>query len=240
MLSIINFALIYNFFLQYIYYLLTIGAMKHRKIVIFVNACIVIGLAYAQELSPIVKIYQFAAADSFLVGWKWITALDNKKISDWAKTYHCGVNDDDKPIVDGTAWFISKYGSTLIFDNLYDDKYFLHINFVTFDNPAKANIDALCIIYCNHKPVKQLAFRDMTAQNSKITLEITREYIVNKKLTVEFKEYSSAGGFFGVWDVLLSKLDTLPNSIKIQKSQQEQKTMSKPPAKLVKPKTTKK
>lgn len=214
--------------------------MKYRKIVIFVSAFIVIGLAYAQELSPIVKIYQFTAADSFLAGLNWITALDNKKISDWAKTYHCKVNSDDTPIVDGTAWFISKYGSTLIFDNLDDDKYFLHINFVTFDNPAKADIDALCIIYCNHKSVKQLAFRDMTAQNSQITLKITREYIVNRRLTVEFKEYSSAGGFFGVWDVLLSKLDTLPYYIEIQKTQQEQKTMSKPPAKLVKPKSLKK
>jgi len=226
--------------LQYIYSLLTIVAMKHKKIVFFISACVVIGLAYAQELSPIIKIYQFTAADSFLVGWKWITALDNKKISDWAKTNHCTLNDDDKPIVDGTAWFVSKYGSTLVFDNLDDDKYFLHINFVTFDNPAKANIDALCIIYCNNKPVKQLAFTDMTAQNSHITLEISREYIVNKKLTVEFKEYSSAGGFFGVWDVVLSKLDTLPDSIDIQKSVQEPKTMKQSPAKLVKPKSTKK
>jgi len=214
--------------------------MKRRMATIFFITYSIVGLAYAQELSPIIKIYQFTAADSFLVGWKWITALDNKKISDWAKVYYCKVNDDDKPIVDGVAWFVSKYGSTLIFDNLDDDKYFLHINFVTFDYPARANIDALCIIYCNNKPVKQLAFTDMTAQNSHITLEISREYIVNKTLTVEFKEYSSAGGFFGVWDVVLSKLDTLPDSIDIQKSVQKPKTMKQSPAKLVKPKSTKK
>lgn len=209
----------------------------------FITCCLFVFLSYglviSQELSPIIKIYQFTAADSFLVGWKWITALDNKKISEWAKTYRCRVNDDDKPIVDGVAWFVSKYGSILIFDKLDDDTYFLHINFVTFDNPANTDIDALCVVYCNNKPVKKLAFRDMNAQNSRITLEISREYIVNKTLTVEFKEYSSAGGFFGVWDVLLSKLDSVPEIIEIKKSEQKPKTMKQPPAKLVKPKSAK-
>ncbi len=196
--------------------------------------------ATAQEVSPIIQVYQFVPQNSFLIQWNWITALDYKKISDWAKVYHCTVNTDDSPIADSTAWFISKYGSKLIFENLDELKYFLHINFVTFSSPGQTSIDALCIISLDNKPVKKLSFADMTIQNRNVVIEVSREYIVNKTLVVEFKEYSSAGGFFGVWDVILSTLDTLPDAIEMKKSQPEQKTMKQQPAKLVKPKSIKK
>lgn len=215
--------------------------MKYRKIIIaFIAIFTLYCKSYSQELSPIIKIYPFAPQDNFLVNWKWITALDYKKISDWAKVYHCSVNYDDTPIVDGTAWFISKYGSLLVFENLDDIKYYLHINFVTFDHPEKTPIDALCVIYCNNKQLKQLSFKDMTKKSSTIVLEMSREYIVNKTITVEFKEYSSAGGFFGVWDVVLSTQDTLPDVIETKKSEPKQESMKQTPAKLVKPKSTKK
>lgn len=203
-------------------------------------AAMLYGNGHSQELSPIIKVYQLAPKDSFLVQWNWITALDYKKISDWGKVYYCNVNYDDKPVIDNCAWFISKYGSRIVFENLTESSYYLHINFVTFDHPEKTPIDALCVISCNNKPVKQLAFSEMTIKNSTVVLNITREFIVNKTLTVEFKEYSSAGGFFGVWDILLSTLDTLPDAIEMKKSEPEQKTMKQPPAKLVKPKSIKK
>jgi len=192
--------------------------------------------AKAQELSPIIKIYPFAAADAYLIKWQWITSLDYKKISDWAKTYHCTVNNDDAPLIDNTAWFVSKYGSQLVFENLDDVKYFLHINFVTFDNPDKTTIDALCFINCNNMIVKKLSFKEMTGKNSRIIIEIGREYIVNKTLNVEFKEYSSAGGFFGVWDVILSKEDILPENIAESKSQTKEKPLKQLTQPLVKPK----
>lgn len=221
----------------------TIVIMKRTiATIIFIAIAVLIlcSTGSSQELSPIIKIYPFAPGDNFLINWNWITALDYKKISDWGKVYHCTVNYDDRPVIDNCAWFISKYGSRLIFNNLTESTYYLHINFVTFDQPEKTPIDALCIIYCNNSPVKQLAFREMTATNSMVVIKITREFIVNKTLTVEFKEYSSAGGFFGVWDVLLSRLDTLPDAIEMKKSDSEQKTMKQAPAKLVKPKSIKK
>ncbi|MCX8124583.1 MAG: hypothetical protein N3F66_10530 [Spirochaetes bacterium] len=213
--------------------------MKSKiAIIIFFTICTVLWNGYSQELSPTIKIYKFAPEDNFLINWKWITVLDYKKISDWAKVYHCAVNYDDKPVLDGSAWFISKYGSLLVFDNLDDIKYYLHINFVTFDHPEKTSIDALCVIYCNDKPVQELSFKDMTIKNSRIVLEISREFIVNKTLTVEFKEYSSAGGFFGVWDVILSKEDTLPDVIEMKKATPKTDSMKQSPVNLLKPKST--
>ncbi|MEJ5362175.1 MAG: hypothetical protein WBK20_01500 [Spirochaetota bacterium] len=214
--------------------------MKIKLIVILITIVSICPSIYSQELSPIIKVYQLAPKDSFLIQWNWITALDYKKISEWGKVYYCNVNYDDKPVIDNCAWFISKYGSKLVFENLNENSYYLHINFVTYDHPEKTPIDALCVIYCNNNPVKQLAFSEMIVENSTVVLKITREFIVNKTLTVEFKEYSSAGGFFGVWDVLLSTLDTLPDAIEMKKSEPEQKTMKQTPAKLVKPKSLKK
>lgn len=217
-----------------------IVSMKIKLIVILITIVSICPSIYSQELSPIIKVYQLAPKDSFLIQWNWITALDYKKISEWGKVYYCNVNYDDKPVIDNCAWFISKYGSKLVFENLNENSYYLHINFVTYDHPEKTPIDALCVIYCNNNPVKQLAFSEMIVENSTVVLKITREFIVNKTLTVEFKEYSSAGGFFGVWDVLLSTLDTLPDAIEMKKSEPEQKTMKQTPAKLVKPKSLKK
>jgi hypothetical protein len=203
------------------YYHTIIVTMKKYTITLYTIILIfllICSASYSQQLSPIVKLYPFNAADTYLINWKWITALDYKKISEWAKIYRCSVNYDDYPIIDGVAWLVSKYGSTIIFDNLDDIKYFLHINFVTFDDPEKTGIDALCIVSCNGKPVKRLAFSDMIVNNSRITIEITREYIVNKTMLVEFKEYSSAGGFFWCVDVVLSKSDVLPQIIDIPES----------------------
>ncbi len=228
-------------FLQLPYISEHIVTMKCRILnIIFTAIFFLTCKAYSEELSPIIKIYQFAPQDRLLINWNWITALDYKKISNWGKVYYCYVNYDDKPVIDNCAWFVSKYGSRLIFENLGATTYYLHINFVTFDYPEQTNIDALCVIYCNNKPVKQLAFRDMTIKNSTIVLEITREFIVNKTLTVEFKEYSSAGGFFGVWDVILSTLDTLPDTIEMKIKEPQQETMKQLPVKLVKPKSVKK
>jgi hypothetical protein len=219
-----------------------IETMRYRifTVGVIILTAMLCGNGYAQELSPIIKVYQLAPKDSFLLQWNWITVLDYKKISDWGKVYYCNVNYDDKPVIDNSAWFISKYGSKIVFENLTESSYYLHINFVTFVHPEKTPIDALCVISCNNKPVKQLAFSDMTIKNSTVVLKISREFIVNKTLTVEFKEYSSAGGFFGVWDILLSTLDTLPDVIEMKISEPEQKTMKQPPAKLVKPKSIKK
>lgn len=226
-------------FLPSFYHSIIIATMKKHTITLYTIIFLLIySASYSQQLSPVIKLYPFNAADTYLINWKWITALDYEKISDWAKIYRCRVNYDDYPIIDGVAWFVSKYGSTIIFDNLDDIKYFLHINFVTFDDPEKTGIDALCIIACNGKSVKKLAFSDMTINNSRVTIEITREYIANKTMLVEFKEYSSAGGFFGVWDVVLSKSDVLPQIIDIPESKSSKSkkgTMETIPQTLIKP-----
>ena len=168
----------------------------------------------------------------------WISPLTHEELVKWSKTRNITVREDQQPVKDNIAWFTSKYGSVLKvtgFDVHRD--YFLWLNPVTFTSPGDAQIPATLDILADGDKIKSMSFNDLTRENQQIRIRIPRKATVDGEVKLLFMEYSGAGGFFGIWDMIITDDIDLPVNIHedIEKEKDTQLKLKESPDELLQP-----
>lgn len=172
-----------------------------------------------EKSTPFLRVYQMGKnADGAMSDF--ITPLTYEELVEWSKIRHIKVNKDKPPVKDNVAWFTSKYGSQLHITGLHMHKdYYLWIDFVTFASPEDAGIPAILEISADGKKLKRIRFNDLSAAGQLVRMKIPRETTVDGEVKILFVEYSGAGGFFGIWDMVVT--DTIDMPSRVEKEQKK-------------------
>ncbi len=160
---------------------------------------------------PYYRIMRADVDDAVFADW---SALRNDvELRNWAKSQGLVLANDAPPLAGGKARFVRQYGSTLKLDGLdRNSKYRLYLDFVTFDDPSRLNIPAALEIYLDGLLGMRLSFGEMTPLRNPVVLEIPYQLAMDGKVEVLFRDHSRTGGFFGVWDAVLTDQYALPAS----------------------------
>lgn len=168
---------------------------------------------------PFLRVYQMGKnADKVMLDF--ISPLTYEELVEWSKIRHIEVNKDKPPVKDNVAWFTSKYGSQLHITGLHMHKdYYLWIDLVTFASPEDAGIPAILEISADGKKLQRIRFKDLSAAGQLVRIKIPRETTVDGEVKILFVEYSGAGGFFGIWDIVVT--DTIDMPPRVEKEQKK-------------------
>ncbi|HSV97529.1 MAG TPA: hypothetical protein VLM75_11435 [Spirochaetota bacterium] len=141
----------------------------------------------------------------------WSALRTDAELRNWAKSQGLVLANDAPPLVGNRARFAQRYGSTLKLDGLdRNSKYRLYLDFVTFDDPSRLNIPAALEIYTDGLLVKRLSFGEMSPYLNPVVLDIPYQLAMDGTVEVLFREHSRTGGFFGLWDAVLTDQYALP------------------------------
>ncbi len=143
----------------------------------------------------------------------WSALRTENELHNWAKSQGLVLAGNAPPLVGGKARFTEQYGSTLKLDGLNRNaKYRLYLDFVTFDDPSRLNVPAALEIYLDGLLAKRLSFGELSPHRNPVVLDIPYQLAMDGTVEVLFREHSRAGGFFGLWDAVLTDQYTLPAS----------------------------
>ncbi len=135
----------------------------------------------------------------------WREQMSFREIKNWARTYGLkalrpeGFNEATR------ASFISKHGSKVFIKNLNPLRhYYLWVQFVNYALLTETDISALLDICADRELIARLPFAKTIEKPDLFVFEIPCHLSMDGTLTLEFREYSSTGGFFGIWNIALS------------------------------------
>ena len=145
----------------------------------------------------------------------WLYPLNSKDISDWAKSMGLLLKSDNMPVVDNKARFLSKFGSEIrVFNLKRNGKYTMWIDFVIFDNPDNIIIPSTLEILIDNHLLNTFTYGEIQGVMNPYIMKIPYDLTVDGQVSIIFREYSPAGGFWGIWDIILSHHEKLPERIK--------------------------
>ena len=192
-----------------------------------------------EQDTPFLRVYQMGKnADKAMSDF--VSPLTYQELVEWSKIRHIEVNEDKPPLKDNMAWFASKYGSQLHITGLHMHKdYYLWVDFVTFASPEDAGIPAILEISADGKKLKRIRFNDLSAAGQIVRIRIPRETTVDGEVKILFVEYSGAGGFFGMWDIIVTDTIDMPPQVEEEqkKIKKEKPRLQEKKMKLLKPDT---
>lgn len=135
----------------------------------------------------------------------WLDAMSYREIKNWARTYGLKALRPQGAIEGTRASFVSKHGSKVIITNLDPLRhYYLWVRFVNYAKLTDTDINAFLKIHADKEHIAHFSFADVMEKAEPLVFEIPCHHTMDGKLTLEFREYSSRGGFFGIWNMALS------------------------------------
>lgn len=145
----------------------------------------------------------------------WDKILNYDKIYRWGLSSGVHIEKDAPPVVDNLASYITKNQSSINFENLdrYKD-YSIYIDFVKYKGKSR-NINSRLKIYADNNLIDEIRWGELSNFNY-YYLKIPRKYNYDGKIKFDFVEIDSVGGFWGIWDVIISS-DGLPKIKKVEK-----------------------
>ncbi len=166
------------------------------------------------EIEPPKAYYLVMRADTDdAVFADWSAPRTAVELANWAKTQGLVLAGDAPPLSVGKARFAQRYGSTLKLDGLNRNaKYRLYLDFVTFDDPSRLNIPVALEIYLDGMLAKRLSFGELDPRRNPVVLDIPYQLAMDGTVEVLFRDHSRTGGFFGLWDAVLTDQHALPAS----------------------------
>lgn len=159
----------------------------------------------------------FPSANISFEGWR--EKMSFREVENWARSFGLKAL---RPEVTGEgmrASFISKYGSKVYITNLDPlRRYYLWIHFINYARLTESDINALLAIRADNEHIARLSFDDTIDSREPFAFEIPYHLTMDGKLTIELREYSSSGGFFGIWNMALTNSVERPEVFSAQKS----------------------
>jgi hypothetical protein len=144
---------------------------------------------------------------------RWESTASFARIQRWAQTRELVPLADSNPIIDNEAAFVSKFGSTVVINNLDPQKnYTLYIDFVKFSK-GNGGITSRLAIYADNKRIAEIKYGDQNSEGL-FSVAIPRETIYDGSVALLFKEFATTSGVWGIWDMIVTD-EKLPEQIKI-------------------------
>ncbi len=166
--------------------------------------------------SPVHSYYLFGDEDVRRSARHWLKTLDEKRIRYWCRSNGMGLASDAPPVANRMAAFVSKNGSTIEVKGLARFKrYSAWIDFVRYLSVDRSPVSARLEIYADRRLVGAFRLGDITYRNNPYRLELPYDLTLDGNIVLEFREYSHSGGFWGVWDVVVTDGPDLPASIEV-------------------------
>jgi hypothetical protein len=97
-------------------------------------------------------------------------------------------------------------------------RYKLWIDFVTYDIIHKHNINARLEVFAGREKIGDFNFTSVDHNNNPVRLDLPYHLTMKGGVELLFKEYSDQGGFWGIWDLVISDAHTLPEGIDDKKA----------------------
>lgn len=145
-----------------------------------------------------------------LEGWR--ESFTFGEITRWARTYGLKPDKNAGPLADGAARFVSRFGSSVKIEGLdRDRRYGVWIDFVTYERLEENNISARLEVFADREKIGEFNFGSLSRRASPVRLDLPYHITMDGKVEILFREYSSEGGFWGVWDLIVSDALALPD-----------------------------
>ena len=166
----------------------------------------------AAESSYVVVKAGSAGDDAYLLNWS--KGLAAAEIRNWARGAGVRLNRQRGPVENDCARFVGRYGSRVRFQGLDRNRiYRVLIDFVGFSNPRGTDIQARLEISAGGMVLRSLSFGDLGGEGSLCLIEVPYSMTQGGELELFFREYSSTGGYFGVWSIVLADRPDIPSKI---------------------------
>jgi len=171
------------------------------------------GLA-SEDIRPEIRVFH-AGMKNFgehFINWK--PFVSEKDLYNWAISNGLKLLEDQKPIIGRKALIISKYGSRIFVPGLERDRrYRMWIDFVIFRNTSRMYPGARLEVAIFSKKngishLRDFIIDDLTGSPEKIDIPYT--YSQDGSFDIIFREYSAERGVWGIWDVIISDGDEIP------------------------------
>ena len=141
----------------------------------------------------------------------WLRVLNYQQINNWGRGMGMTAIPDRAPVIDGRARFVSRFGSVIRISGLRPNRtYRMWIDFVVFQKTSGENISARLDILIDNKQVASLNYGDVNEENNPYIIEIPRDCTIDGAIEILLRDYSPRGGFWGVWDVVVTQSYKLP------------------------------
>ncbi len=151
-------------------------------------------------------------ADGRLAGWR--EAMTFRELAQWARAYGLKPRRNAPPLETGAARFVSKFGSTVKFEGLDPfRRYRIFIDFVTYDALEKNDINARLEVSADREKIGEFAFGAPGRAENPVCLEIPWHLTMDGSVDICFREFSAEGGFWGVWDMVVTDALALPGRL---------------------------
>lgn len=156
----------------------------------------------------------------------WARALTLREIYNWSRSRRFSLIADRPPVVDGRAFYVSKFGSAINIADLKKDRtYRMWIDFVTFHEAPTSGIQSRLEIFVDRELITVLNFGDITEENNPYRIDIPYDCSIDGSVTIRFQEYSPSGGFWGIWDIVVSESVEMPKVITREDVEKSKKRM---------------
>lgn len=144
----------------------------------------------------------------------WLDPVEETDLNKWCKSVGVSLEGDRGPISDGRARFVSRFGSKLLITGLNRNySYRMWIDFVSFRGAKNTNIPARLEISIDGRLLKTLNFGEITRENNPLMMEIPYDLTQDGAIDIVFNEHSMSGGFWGVYDIIISNRESLPEKL---------------------------
>ncbi|HPQ52006.1 MAG TPA: hypothetical protein PK253_02065 [Spirochaetota bacterium] len=172
-----------------------------------------------KEIVPVISqpfygAYSFGESADREFGRDWVKTLTAKEIAYWCRSRSMVPVPDAKPVVNNKASFVSRYGSVISVKGLQRNRrYRAWIDFVRFRAHGDCGVSARLEVYGDRKLLKSFRYRDLQEMRKPFVLNLPYEITYDGAVELKFREYSDTGGFWGVWDVVVSDQYDLPDTL---------------------------
>ncbi len=149
----------------------------------------------------------------------WHRRLNFREIAHWGRSHGIKPHRDSPPVDSRAARFVSKFGSKVKVEGLEPGRrYRMWVDFVTYDIVHEHRISARLEIFANREKIGNFNFASIKRKNNPVRLDLPYHLTMKGGLELSFREYSDQGGFWGIWDLVISDAYSLPESIDDKKT----------------------
>jgi len=133
----------------------------------------------------------------------WDNRADLSRIEQWASNRHLTVLKDIYTIRDGTAAYVSPFGSDVKLSGMNPNaSYSLFIDFTVFRG-GNDGILSKCVISADGRKLASVNFGEVPPYQP-YEVVIPRDLYYDGDVVIRFEEFATTQGVWGIWDMVLS------------------------------------
>jgi hypothetical protein len=171
-----------------------------------------VGTLRPQSGGSVISINPGDAASAPLLG-SWRNGVTHREIYDWCRTVGVVLRDDAPPVINNTAAFVARFGSTLTIEGLARNRFYtFRGDFVQYTRGSSEIPPSILRISVRDSEsrshlIAQLVMKDLV-YNTMAAIDLPYENTRNGSIVLFFEEISPVPGLWGIWDALIVEKGT--------------------------------